>query len=223
MPRDVYIHKRKPFTKPHKAPSYPIVPRKGKLSALLYAMKAMREIRKVKTQMNAEHKYLDYNISALNVDYNGHQYNLNVMAQGDTDTTRDGDSIKVLNDSINLVVTRNGADALVRVIVFWDQMAKYSAVGNFLATTGSILAPLSPRNHDSRFWFKTLYDQVYSVTADQPQQMDKIRIKINRHTQFDAGTTTVDSGVLRILLISDQVTSNLPVVDFTSRCFFTDN
>lgn len=186
----------------------------------LYALKAVRKIRK---QMNAEQKYHDQNLSGTNVDYSGVAYALNNPGQGDTDITRDGDSLKVLNSVIKFIITRNGADAYVRCIVFWDQGSRYSAATDILTNSGSALAPLSTRAHDTRFYFNTLYDKVVHVDTNKPEVMRTIKLNINKHTQFSAGSTTITTGVLRVLFISDQVTSNLPTVHMTSRVYFTDN
>lgn len=185
------------------------------------AYKAFALARKVADQVNTEYKYVDVTDLASPT-YSGYVATLNNISQGVTDTTRVGDSCKLQNLTLRGSITRNGTDGHVRIMILWDKQAKVTSASTVLENTGTAYATLSPKKYDTRFQTKALKDFRVHVTQDSPIKEFNMVIPINKHTQFDAATSTIDTGVLRILIISDMAASQ-PITSYYSRLTFTDN
>lgn len=194
------------------------------------AYKALRLARKVADAVNVEYKIFDSSSASVQPDYNGSIITLNNMAQGTTDVTRIGDSIKNQNIVIRGGVTNTTTASTynrTRIILVWDEQNQISTIADLLEATGSSQVVLSPKHYDKRFRSNVLYDQTFSTstyTGSQAFFRDwEINLPINKHTQFSAGTTTVNTGALKLILISSGVTSNLPNVDYYARLTYTDD
>lgn len=194
-----------------------------------YAYTAYKTAKYLKQLVNVEEKVHDYASIAGTFDYNGTIHTLNAPAQGDGDTTRDGDSMKNQSVGLKIQFTANAAaDHNVRMIIFWDKQNTVSAGSDLLEITGTSDAPYSFKKHDTRFESKVLYDVRFVLSANSPESgkfhlIDIPYIKLNKHTQFNAGTTTINTGALKLLVICGGVTTNLPTVSVYSRLKFTDN
>lgn len=167
------------------------------------AYKALRLARKVADAVNIEYKHLDANSIGGAIDYTGGVAILNAPAQGTTDQTRIGDSIKVQNNNNRFVIVRNGQDCQVRVIFYWDDQNQITSLAQLLDYTGSASSTISPKNYDLRFRSKILHDKTYNITANRPLASDEVLLNIDAHTQFAAGTTTINTGALKIALVSN--------------------
>lgn len=189
------------------------------------AYRALKLARRVADAVNIEYKINDVSSNAGAVDYNGGVSSmLSAIAQGTSDSQRIGDSLKVQNITFRCFAARNGADALVRFMLIWDPQNQITGVTDVLASIGSGLSIVSPKNYDKRFRCRVLHDQIMPVTSGNATfQLQDIVIPINEHTQFSGGTTTILTGDLKLLVISNLVTTNLPTFTYYSRVSFTDN
>lgn len=189
------------------------------------ALKAYMLARKLADHDNVEYKFHDTTFSTT-YDYNGGLILLNNPAQGDTDQTRDGDSLKMQNLTFRGTIIKNGAanDTWVRIIILFSDQNKIANVTDWLdpAYVGSARAIEAPKDWDKRFYGKTLYDKTFTVNSDRQSTQYKGVIKINKHTQFEAGSTTINTGALQMIVISNEPT-NTPTVSLVSRLSFTDN
>lgn len=192
------------------------------------AYKALRLARKVANAVNVEYKIYDTTITGVTPDWAGTSSVLNIPAQGTTQTTRIGDSIKCQNLTLRGAVYANttaGTSNLVRLILIWDEQNQYSTLSDLLEVTGSTQAVFSPKNYGRRFRSKVLWDRLFNVSVAQGVSVipfDEV-FQLDVHTQFSAGTTTQFSGSLRLVMLSDKVTSLLPVVNAYARLSYTDD
>lgn len=191
------------------------------------AYTGLKLAQQIKKLVNVEIKHFDGAITAQTFDYNGRVDILNLIPQGDTDITRDGDSLKMMNLHLRSQFTVNvNSDCNVRLIVYFDKANVVTAGSDLLEVTGSSAAPWSFKNYDKRFQSKIIFDQRFILTTDAAAQqyvtIDKM-FAIGKHTQYEAGTTTINSGALKVLVISDLVTTNLPTVSHYSRITYVDN
>jgi len=186
------------------------------------ASKAWQGVKMLKDVVNTEYKYFDINETA-NVDYNGYLPSLCTPTQGDGDQQRDGDRLKMQNLTFRGRLVRNTADCMVRVIIGIDKQVKVTTAADVLESTGASTAgPISPKNYDKRFQTKILYDRRFNLTADMPVRFVNINKAINTHEQFTNGTTTMQSGRLFAIFISN-INANVPSMQYYSRVTFTDN
>ncbi len=114
-----------------------------------------------------------------------------------------------------------------RVIFFWDRDNKISTVSDFWDASyiGAVNAPQGFKNHDKRFFTKVLYDRTFPLTATSSNSIVKTHksVRINRHTQYEAGSTTIATGSLKLFVIGDEASAaDIPNVDFTARLHFLD-
>lgn len=206
----------KKFTKPKK-------PEQSTVGWL--ASKAWQGVRLLKDVINTEYKHLD-TFQTQPINWSGYFPVINVIPQGVTDNQRVGDSCKIQNFVLRGNVFRGASDAVVRFMLVWDDQSKVSTVADILAATGSVYAPIAPKNYDKRFQTKILKEFRVHLTADTPIKKINMNMPINLHTQFSAGTTTIDTGKLFLVVISDRdpaVPANLPNFVFYSRLSYTDN
>lgn len=188
------------------------------------ASQLVKDVNYLKKMVNVEMKLATLSISASPT-YSGAISIMNNPAQGDTDLSRDGDSIKNQDVTISMIARAGLSSAIVRVIVFWDKQNKITSVSEFLDSTyvGGLFAPIAPRDYDHRFECKTLFDKVFALPINgQDTRVFEENIKIGLHTQFEAGSTTINTGALKVLYLSDK-NANLPTLQFLSRLHFTDN
>lgn len=194
------------------------------------ANKALRLARKVANLVNIEFKYKDTSLSQTAFDWSGSIATLNNPAQGQTDTTRIGDSIKVQSLKIRGTVNNaSGANITsnCRLIVFWDEQEQISTAADLLENTASTVTPFSPKHYDKRFRSIVLFDQMVTMSSvsgsNSAFRNFEIELPIGKHTQFSAASTTINTGALKFLYISDLVTSNLPTITYYARVFYTDD
>lgn len=199
---------------------------KAGASAGSMAYSALKMAKRLKDMVNTEYKFYDQNVNA-SYDHTGNLNILNTPAQGQTDTTRIGDSIKVQNLTLRGYIYANAAavSTLFRIMVLWDPQNKSTATSDILANVASVYAPISPKNYDKKFQTRVLHDKCYSIVsggADSAMRQFDVVIPVNQHTQFEAGSTTINTGALKILLIS-AAGVNLPTCVYTARVTYTDN
>ena len=185
---------------------------------------ALKIAMRLKDMVNTEYKFLDTNYSNT-MDYNGIVSTLNSISQGITDTGRTGDSVKIQNIMLRGNILAGTVPAQLRVILFWDAQNKVASVSDVLESTGTAYSVLSPKNYDKRFQTKVLWDKVFDVvpTADNAHRHFQLSLPINLHSQYAAATSTINTGALKILLISNIVTTGLPTIVYYSRVSYTDN
>lgn len=190
----------------------------------------LKKTKQLADAVNIEYKKSDTIVTGATPDYNGTIVEVNTPAQGIADNQRIGDSIKVQSITIRGQVTNvNTANILnnVRVMLVWDDQNQISTIADLLETTGSYQVVFSPKHYDKRFRSNILYDQLFTVSTHLGSQAFfrdfEISLPINRHTQFNAATTNINTGSLKFILISGNVTSNLPIVNWYARMSFTDD
>lgn len=187
------------------------------------ASKAWEGVKMLKDVVNTEYKYFDVAENNVNVDYNGYLPGLCTPGQGDTDSQRDGDRLKMQNLTFRAQLKRNGADADIRVIILMDKQVKVASASDVLESTGAAAnATISPKNYDKRYQTRILYDRRWQLSTDRPQIDITFTKQLNMHTQFSAGTTTITSGKLMAIFISN-INASTPQISYYSRVTYTDN
>jgi len=196
---------------------------KGGMSIAKMAAAAYFTSKALKKSNNIEYKIHELTNNA-SYDYNGTVSSLlSGLSQGTQDTQRIGDSMKNQNLTFRFYTSRNTADSIVRIMVIRDDQNKISAVTDVLQASGSAFSVLSPKNYDKRFQSKILYDRTFVLDVDQTTIKREMVIPLGFHSQFQSGGTTINTGDIKLLIVSNLVTSNLPSVAWYSRVTFTDN
>ena len=184
--------------------------------------------KKIAKWVNIEFKtHTETQSSNLDIDYDGTIITLNDVAQGDTSLTRDGDSIKCQSMDLNVQLACDTVSCVGRVIVFHDKQNTVSSATDLIDVAGTAMAPHGFKEWDHRFKTQVLWDSGpihMIVSTDKAIKQLRKKIELNLHTQFDSGTTTIESGAIKMLLISNRAnSSNEMDVLYHSRIYFTDN
>lgn len=188
--------------------------------------KVAKKVNKLASKVNKvnELKYFDVNTSSTSVDWSGTVTTYNVPAQGDTGLTRDGDIIDCMSFDLNMMLEPNSGNAATfRVLLIWDKFNTLgTSVGNVLANTGNVFSVISPYNKEYRKNYVVLHDQSYVMDSiNKSTYILKKHFKLNKQTIYNAGTTTIRQGALKLAIISNKIAgATAPLYIQTSRLNF---
>lgn len=197
-------------------------------SAWSTASRALSLATKVASMVNSEEKIIDATLSNYNIPNSGSLVVLNQCSQGDTDTTRDGDSIKMKNHNMRISLSMNptGTTARIRLIVFMWKNASSAPVVTSILEAADVL---SPKNQDLKYQSKILHDKVFQLdsSSDYSAYCDfftdfKGPLGKYSHVQYNAASGTINTNGMYILMLSDQATLT-PAISYYSRVQFYDN
>lgn len=199
------------------------------MSYARYAVLAYKMAQRLRRLVNVEVKKFDQTIAVgTNVTSGGTVYSCCDMAQGDTDQTRDGNSIKPLGCKFQLRLANNATavNTAVRVMVIRDlqQVADTAPTVSDVLDTSIVGAYAAPLNNATVGRYKVLSDKLYSLNTVAKPQMDLMWYqKLNGHIRYNGSAASdIQKNGLYMLIVSDQAT-NYPTFGFNTRLHFTDN
>lgn len=202
--------------------------RRRRLDNFDLARQAWKGVMQLKRMVNVEYKQHVVNSPTNAVsDTEATALDLAVIPIGDTQSTRDGTSIKPINLVMRMITTQHASatNTQVRVVIF-----RSKAENDNTPTTTSVFGTATflvlPKVQDRRFNTKILYDRYISLSsAGKSNDIRTIILKLHGHINFDNEDTTGDdkeAGGLYMCLVSNEAT-NTPNVQYYSRLTFTDN
>ncbi len=175
-----------------------------------------------------EKKYFT-NYAAGSRDWSGAVYSITDIPQGDTDTTRDGDSLFLKSVQLRYSVVAGDTTNLVRLVMFQYLDDTTPTVSNILNSgyLGAAGAPLTPFHHDERSKYRILYDSgPMSVDTYNPQLVRKVFVKNNKkmvnQIRYNGGTTT-GSNKIYLIELSDSGAASHPSFNTISKVNFNDS
>jgi hypothetical protein len=151
---------------------------------------------------------------------------LNTIDQGDGDTERIGDKIISQCLDINYLVKQNGSNANVtRMIVIYDKQNTISTQANLLTADTAVYSYISHFNYDTQSQYVILHDQflLHDGTLNDALA-GTLCVKFPTNiTRFNAGTTTINTGAVKIFFLSDVADSGTkPSITMALRYYFVD-
>lgn len=193
--------------------------------ALSIATAALTTAKLVKSLVNVEQKEKIV-ASSTTVSTSGSITPLNLIAQGDDKTERNGNSVK--NSSflcrMRAEMSPSATNTAVRIIFFWDQQANGAT-----PTVGNVLQAANVMSSLNTNWgkrFRVVHDRTYDLSATgQSMSSHKFYTKLNTHTEYNDTTgviAAVSTNTFNMLLISDEAT-NTPNVYYNTKLRFIDN
>lgn len=193
------------------------------------AMKALTIASKVARLVNIETKEANkYNSGTIT--YNATIISMvDQVAQGITDNTRVGDSIKVQKLTLKGKIQNTGSSAnsqVFRLLLVNDKSNTGAPSTDLFEDSGSNYAPWSKKNPDNKYKTQVLYDSgIINTVGDTSSSVKIIDITVtpNMHVQYTAGTQSVASNNLKWYLISDSASSATSSYLLTSSVFYTDD
>lgn len=176
--------------------------------------------------MEQEVKHFDTSQGNSGVDWTGTIWQLSLIPQGDTDTTRDGDSLLPQRLRIHCVATAADSYNLMRVIVFRWHPATLPVYGDIMTNAGgSVWSPLQSVNIDNRQNYTILLDRTLRLDPESDglkQIVKTIKLAKSRPMQFQNGTTQ-GTNKIYLLAVSDSGAAPNPLFVLYSRLEFTDS
>lgn len=205
--------------------------KKSKNSTRNIAKRALKQVSRIKKSV--ETKYCDTFVAST-ASYSGSVYSVSQIAQGDTQTTRDGIKVGAKSLHIKARVAGNslsGSNQAVRCILVCDkeQTGTAPTASDILENTGNVLSHLSPYKWTTRPRYQILYDKIFGLSWQNGTTGTQSETKVfNIHKRlkkniFYSGAASTDAykNNLYLLWISD-VGTNDPLIFFWSRLFYTD-
>jgi len=204
---------------------------KKKYSVEDIARASYQGVQQLRRLVNVEEKFQDIYVSNSpnNSTYtNTFVSHLSAIAQGDTVSSREGNSVKPLKLQIkgHVVMNASATYTTVRLIVVKDmrQEADVIPATSTIINTASGFVVNNPYNRDSDdARFKHLADVRLITSTDNPLALFEIDVPLRGHIRWN-GTlgSDIEANGHYLCAVSDQNT-NLPTVTWSSRLTYVDN
>ncbi len=164
-----------------------------------------------------ELKWFAFADSAIATDYGGFCSKVTQISQGDTDITRDGDSLALKAIDFRWTCVPGDSTNLVRCMLFqWFSAddVDVPSPSDILNVVGDVRAPISQLVSDRGIQFKVLYDETVAVDTYHPIHLSR-KIHLDKFPQekvkYIAGTTNGYGNIWK-LFISDSAAATHPSV-----------
>lgn len=187
--------------------------------------------KKALSLLNVEYKNLDVSISETPASDNESVIHLTEVAQGDSNSTRDGKSLKVVKLAIrgSIRIATGSTATRVRIVVLRKIDNNLTAPTWADYITSNVMT--APRNLNNTHNLKPLYDKVFTLDNNMwREHMFYIYKKLNMRVLFEQGNaggdeTDLEKNGLYFMAISDEIdaSGNEPTITAVSRIRFIDN
>lgn len=190
-------------------------------------VKEVRKIIKAELKKNLEPKYNMYYNSSLGIDTTGNLSAVISNSQGSSDTTHVGDQIELRSLYFNYYVTCADTFNVVRVLLIQTKGYVPSAAADIFQVSGSDSVLTSPYHHDymQTGLITVLYDRLHCLDTYNPLQQHKgwVPMKyVKSKVQFDAGGSSVLTGDIYMITISDSSAASHPTINANILYNYTD-
>ena len=195
------------------------------------AQKAVRMAGKALSLMNVEYKHHDVQISATGVSTTPIITELTNLSQGDTSSTRDGDSIKATAIMLRGIcaISPVASTSQYRVMLVQDKQTNGALFtpADLLEDTTAGDNLISPLNLDNKYRFRVLYDKLHTLSVNGGNESIKWSkyINLNQHFRYGSNAGTIadlNTNSLALVTISNEPT-NTPNQTVYSRLRYVDN
>lgn len=194
---------------------------------------ALRADRKANKALRAEEKKWRYYAgNLLSVVSNASIANTSIlfgagMGTGASYDLRSGVEIICKSVKGNWVIERVGGDCVYRMMVLWDkEMSINPSSTTFIPEVNTTEVVVSDFNPDNRGKFQVLYDSgPIALTANNPLHTHSFSRKIEKKTVFQANTSLISKGGLRMIFYSDVPSTTLslaPILNYQFKFKFTE-
>ena len=160
-------------------------------------------------------------------------YPMFALAQGDTNSTRDGDKVSLRRGSLNLSLTRGDTSNIVRVLVVKTPSATFAGLSDVLeyhdvATHGDLVfsSPYQLKATNTEQTYQVLFDKVYQLKADSSTIATKINIPMPKkgvNCEFSSASLVAPNNYnISLLMISDSTAAPHPRASYVMRWKYLD-
>ncbi|AUM61975.1 capsid [uncultured virus] len=187
---------------------------------------------------NQELKYFNSITAASGLSTTPTMFQLTNIPQGDTDTTRDGDRLKLLKFYVRGSFVFGDSTNFIRLIFFqWKPNSTPVSTSVLLPGPSGSVDYLSQYNHDLRQEYKILYDKTFTlvsysqvgVPSNQYIPIASNSIKLfkfmrkpkSTNLQYTGGTTSGTNQVWWMAMTDSSVVPH-PAIEMSVKFMFTD-
>lgn len=204
-------------------------PRRGNggLDLIKTAKAAYQGVKYLRSIVNVEKHALNTVISETPTNTVGSLACLNLIAQGDAEGNRQGDSVmlKQLHINFKYTIHASASHTTIRTIVFFYKQPQ-GAIPNITFVLANA-THLSIYNHDNVGLYTILYDKSISLNSTNVTEMTRYMTRkfYQIHQTFDGATaaaTDIQTNALWVMFVSDEAT-NTPTVEARAQLMFIDN
>jgi len=184
-----------------------------------------RSIKAIRRMLNVEVKAFQAAGTAVQPTTTGTvQDFLSGIAQGVTDATRVGDSLKVLRVRLEYMFEMNSTAAATQAI--WVMICRANdeimTAGQLNTLDANAYAYLGQRYWDNKSQYRVLWEKRMVVDPEHQARVGTIDIRLNDHVQYNAGGNTVNTGSIFLAIWSNSTTNN-PNFGYVLQVEYVDN
>jgi len=182
-----------------------------------------------------EVKFIDTALYATAATTTAQQFAIASIPQGDTDSTRDGDRVKLQHLEFRFDTYLQGTGGTndftntVRLTFYQYRpmsSGSHPVIADIYQDSNSVAqAPtFSPVNWDNRADFKILYDNRFLLSGNGPSLVgvNVVRIPLKGSIQWVSGSNTVGQNQLFYIISSDSLVASHPLFNIKTRVTYTD-
>jgi hypothetical protein len=170
----------------------------------------------------------------VNIPNSGYaNYPMFQLAQGDTNSTRDGDKVSLRHSTLHLSLTRGDTSNIIRVLVVRTPSATFAGLSDVLeyhsfSTDGELVfsSPYQVKATNSEQTYKVMADKTYVLSGNISTITDKIKLDLPKKgvdCEFvGTGSVAPNNYNLSILMISDSTASPHPTASYVMRHKYID-
>lgn len=154
----------------------------------------------------------------------------NTIPQNDTNTGREGSSVKLQGLTIRLNSKVNSGAAsprqTVRIILFKWKPANGTVPSpyNIIDSNTATDLTLAPKDWDHRFQSKIMMDMVRVLSTDSTSEFTVTKhFKLFGHLQYSSGVSTIEHGDYYLMFLTDETSTARPNYSYNIRATYTDN
>lgn len=149
---------------------------------------------------------------------------LSGIAQGVTDITRVGDSMKVLRLSVNYQFSMNNTAAATQFcwVAILRANDEIMTAAQLNTLDGNAYAYLGDFAWDYKDQYRVLWQKRLVVDPEHQSLIGRVDLKLNDHAQYNAGGNTLNSGSIFMAIWSNSTTNN-PDFGYVLQVEFVDN
>lgn len=194
---------------------------------LYLARQAVRGVRYLRSLVNVEKKKFDAeNIATIGTGAVT-PVDPSLIAQGDSDQSRNGNSILVNGLLLKGTMVKHASSGSqrMRILVLIDLQQVADSDPSYTniidpSFTDQILAPL---NNESVGRYKILMNRVFTLDTNKPNQTFQTYFKLSHHIRYNGtASTDVQKGGIYVFAVGDDNT-NQAALTIQSRTYFYDN
>ena len=173
---------------------------------------------------NREKKHFASGNVALNISDVFTFYPLTDIPQGDTQSTRDGEQLKIVSGSVLGSIKGSGGENVIRIFVFrWSMNSTPTAADVFQIVSPSIGSFYSPINQRNKQFIHVIHDRMHTLSGTG-QGSKIISVKIPSQPKITYNTSAVTgANKIYMVTISDDAATPFPILAYRSEIIYTDS